>query len=889
MSKQNRRTVTIRSPCLEPDSDIEEVPAPAPPPAKKRKTPTPLEKKKVEQKWFFKSNLFGPPSSEQFEWTPDEFKQFQSKYPQLCDDYTRQGDDHLITPFADYDRNYATKEDLPDEETEQKIRTKVTEDFHSLFLNENFSPITAYRDKGFASGKKLNKQGKYEEKGKWKISFRMWAHGLYTTRRELQNMMQGTLFDQSVYDAKRSMNFIGKHKTSADKRILKRTDENEPLEHFIVQNVPEGAEQARWRWDRSMGVQTETISKQEKPSKNQTATSDTANDSDLKTLVECVTKLFPDSYPPRELSPANIHKNSITLFVNSKFCLAADTEHDVSVNRIHFNLTRKSVTFKCPHCDKTISREPKNAKLKTLIPEGTNKSATLEWSFINKIPGWEDFDICALVSPTHMNMARWFISVKRSTIIKHPSDVIWVLGANNIWRMAQQLKDTDIRLQIQDVIFERVEMLLDDICETQYYRDNGDDLEEVLCGMERVIKNKAEDAHFTLSVAEMVYLNFPVDSNAAKLFLSQPNLLPFNDCVYDLNTGRTYPIEPSHYVIRTTRCDFPRTSNPDIRATLEKFYNDSFPDEKLRLYRLRNLARSLWGKVMEEMYLVLKGKGRNGKGTEDELIAQTFGDFYKYISQQNLTSAAREPDKPNSQLYECFARRYIATSENSPGQKFLTTIIKPITANDPYPVHTLRGKPLTSPFTGQLNIQTNDDIVFDKVDFGGSNRNCVLEYMVAFVNKVAMDIDDTTGETESSEDEVDEVDEEDEEDLNRRRKGNRHATQNEIQDILPNNFAIPTPTAVSLPAKRLLADSMTSSKWFKRHYVITNENSDRIKRKTMYEDYVDSLPETKRENCISKVAFFNELRAVLMEKTIKGIPHFVGVKLKRPVLLLSEV
>ncbi|KAJ3247079.1 hypothetical protein HK104_007827, partial [Borealophlyctis nickersoniae] len=149
------------------------------------------EQNKVEQKWFFKSNMFGPPKSEQFEWTPDEFKQFQSKYPHLCEDYTRQGDDHLITPFADYDRNYATEEDLPDEETEQKIRTEVTEDFRSLFLNENFSLITAYREKGFASSKKLNKQtGKLEEKGKWKISFRMWAHGLHTTRRELQNMMQ---------------------------------------------------------------------------------------------------------------------------------------------------------------------------------------------------------------------------------------------------------------------------------------------------------------------------------------------------------------------------------------------------------------------------------------------------------------------------------------------------------------------------------------------------------------------------------------------------------------------------------------------------------------------------------------------------------------------------
>ncbi|KAJ3258230.1 hypothetical protein HK104_006992, partial [Borealophlyctis nickersoniae] len=99
------------------------------------------------------------------------------------------------------------------------------------------------------------------------ISFRMWAHGLYTTRRELQNMIQGTLFDQSVYDVNRSMNFIGKHKTFADPRILKRTDENEPLEHFIVQNVPEGAEPARWRFDRSIQTKTKRTDNTKQPKK----------------------------------------------------------------------------------------------------------------------------------------------------------------------------------------------------------------------------------------------------------------------------------------------------------------------------------------------------------------------------------------------------------------------------------------------------------------------------------------------------------------------------------------------------------------------------------------------------------------------------------------------
>ncbi|KAJ3264400.1 hypothetical protein HK104_006475, partial [Borealophlyctis nickersoniae] len=73
-----------------------------------------------------------------------------------------------------------------------------------------------------------------------------------------------------------------------------------------------------------------------------------------------------------------------------------------------------------------------------------------------------------------------------------------------------------------------------------------------------------------------------------------------------------------------------------------------------------------------------------------------------------------------------------------------------------------------------------------------------------------MDIDGTTGDTESSEDEEDEVDEEDrieeEKDidiqLKTKFKSEEYAKEFMLwlleifaKDILPNNFAIPTPTA----------------------------------------------------------------------------------------------
>ncbi|KAJ3288762.1 hypothetical protein HK104_007986, partial [Borealophlyctis nickersoniae] len=471
------------------------------------------------------------------------------------------------------------------------------------------------------------------------------------------------------------------------------------------------------------------------------------------------------------------------------------------------------------------------------------------WStLINELEGWEKFDYKAFISPTHVSMARWFLWLKNSVIKKHTSGVVWVLGRNNIWQMAQDIQKTDLRLQICDAIMTSAEELVSLVStqvETEEARTKLHFYLDTLRGM-------CETATWLKQVADMVYITCPEDDTCIDDFLSKPHLVAFTDCVYDLNTGAERPIQPDDFVIHTTGYPFPRVRRPEVRADIEKFYSDIFPSPEIKKYRLLVVARCLFGRLLEEVFHVLKGEGRNGKGTEDTLIRAVFGAYYYFISQKNLTKSATEPDKPNSQMYNCFARRYLASSESTKGDKFVSETIKGMSGNDPFPVRTLHGKPITFPFTGGLNISTNDAIQFDTVGTSVAERHRMVRYPYSFVAPQT-DLDEEDSEMEVDDEEEDEEDRglnasfEKPLDVTLKTKFQSKEYRDEFmlmlldlykEELRPtNNLKIKPPSDVMLDSKRLLAHSMSCSKWFQRHYTITGNTNDRVERTILYGDY----------------------------------------------------
>ncbi|KAJ3281489.1 hypothetical protein HK104_011442 [Borealophlyctis nickersoniae] len=564
-------------------------------------------------------------------------------------------------------------------------------------------------------------------------------------------------------------------------------------------------------------------------------------------------------------------------------------------------INERTVTLNCFSCGKKkLPREQAKELIndfKTYVLKEQSAEPGIimppEWSFINELEGWEDFDYKAFFHPTHVSVARWFLWLKNSVIKKHTSGVVWVLGRNNIWQMAQDIQKTDLRLQICDAVMTSAEKLVSRMS-SEVDKDTRIRLNHILIAL----RDLCENATWLRQVADMVYITCPEDDTCIDQFLSKPHLIAFTDCVYDLNTGTDRAIQPDDFVIHTTGYPFPRKRRPEVRADIDKFYSDIFPSPEIKKYPLLGIAKCLFGRLLEEVFHVLKGEGRNGKGTEDTLLRAVFGAYYYFISQKNLTKSATEADKPNSQLYNCFGRRYLASSETTPGDKFVSEIIKSISGNDPFPVRTLHGKPITFPFTGMLNISTNDDIKFDTVGISIAKRQRMVPYPFSFVEPETdlLDEEDTEMEVNDEEDEEDpgtNASFEKPLDVTLKTKFQSEEYRDECmlmlldlykEELRSNNLKIKPPAEVMLCSKRLLAQSMSCSKWFEKHYTITDNTDDRVDRTNLYGDYESTLSTFAQQNtAVSRNKFYQEMRSLLREITVRGKQYFVGLKRKRLV------
>ncbi|KAJ3270265.1 hypothetical protein HK104_004962 [Borealophlyctis nickersoniae] len=217
-------------------------------------TMTPKKQKKMDgAKFLFREDYYG--NDKVLKWTLKEYVREQAKYPHLTEFVGMLPDDAKIIPFVDFYMTWANEDDLPSADEEDEIFDLVTSVFRGLFNNENAKILSATRSNGHYCLKETSG-------GCWKISLRLFAPELVTTRKMLETMLKGympamddfpealrnhdftgSFFDMSVYDKNRKMCCIGKTKWREDKRVLERRDPIVEETKYLIQNVPDDAQE----------------------------------------------------------------------------------------------------------------------------------------------------------------------------------------------------------------------------------------------------------------------------------------------------------------------------------------------------------------------------------------------------------------------------------------------------------------------------------------------------------------------------------------------------------------------------------------------------------------------------------------------------------------------
>ncbi|KAI9008013.1 hypothetical protein BC832DRAFT_591263 [Gaertneriomyces semiglobifer] len=686
-------------------------------------------------KYTFRNGFFG--NDNILEWTLEDFKKLRGKYPYLCE-YLGTCQSRVV-PFVDFDMTWDSKDQLPDEHTQKAIFDFTTTTFKSLCLNEDIEVISAYRKAGFAS-----KVQKTIEVGKWKVSLRLWMRGVHTTMEKLKSLLHGyipdmtsapdimkeynfgkSFFDVSVYEKNRKMSFVGARKSPKDPRVLERWECDAPLEDFIIQRVLDTDQEVKWR-----SIEKFTAKSVSSP-KKQTKVVCSGN-SDI--VLDGILSLFPDEYFRRDLAEPKEGDHAMTVFVKSNHCLIAQGVHTESVNKMYFVVTRRNIIYKCSNCGDEIVKHHDNSKLKAFF---TKKEKTRSGNIKDDLELLSK-KIDLVKRGTQLSIAEYYQLVGQKMMWSQELDLVAILNSNNVWELADRPGKTAFALVLHKTVKGDIEE--SDLLNEMIRRDTG----EILLKADEMYKephNEDDKAAFIESeVKESQRLNHKAIKNVIQqletehpsecianfikkknrqhsmldLFISRPELLAFEDGVYNLHTNTfQVGIKPTDYVFMTTGYNFPQ-GEVDYQTEMEidAFLNSIFENREMKEFDLDLTAQAMYGRRVQEIMTVEYGSGRGGKGTKACLTNSVFGDYFYEMEPETLC----EPiscTKPKPDLWNLRGKRYITSSEPQENSTFCSATLKKLTGGDRIDVRTLHGKPASFRITGLLNMQTNSCLKTD--------------------------------------------------------------------------------------------------------------------------------------------------------------------------------
>ena len=229
-----------------------------------------------------------------------------------------------------------------------------------------------------------------------------------------------------------------------------------------------------------------------------------------------------------------------------------------------------------------------------------------------------------------------------------------------------------------------------------------------------------------------------LDEGLLNRFDTQAHLFSFqNGITYNLRTKEVRPIEKTDYILTTCGYDYPARVEADV-ANVTAFMATLFEPSQLD-FSLSCLSTFVYGENINEIFLIMKGRGRNGKGATDTLLRVALGTYHQTLPSEELTEDSKGKGRANSSLANARFARCLMTSEPDNKQKMKSDRIKLLTGRDPITTRQLFGKEFVYSAQFTLAVQCNDLPEYSHVDDAIVQRAVYLDYPFQFVENVIRD------------------------------------------------------------------------------------------------------------------------------------------------------
>lgn len=175
--------------------------------------------------------------------------------------------------------------------------------------------------------------------------------------------------------------------------------------------------------------------------------------------------------------------------------------------------------------------------------------------------------------------------------------------------------------------------------------------------------------------------SFYLDPEIVNKIDSNPNLLAFEDKVFDFTTCEFRDILPTDYISTTAGYNAPDLTL-QVVPQLQTFLNSLFEDDEVLNYILQLLAYTLWGNNKFQLVVFFQGAGGNGKGRLSALIDRCLNKYSKTLPPSYITSKTESKGTPLPELANCKSARFVSSSEPQDNEKIQVSFLKSISGQD---------------------------------------------------------------------------------------------------------------------------------------------------------------------------------------------------------------
>ena len=215
-----------------------------------------------------------------------------------------------------------------------------------------------------------------------------------------------------------------------------------------------------------------------------------------------------------------------------------------------------------------------------------------------------------------------------------------------------------------------------------------------------------------------------------------PDLLGFENGVYDLMKKEFRAGKPDDYVGKSTGYDYPEVGvDNGYTSKIEDFLLKVYPDAEVRKYNLQQDAMALSGRKYKDLIHTHTGRGGNGKSIKIDVIKHSFGQYYANIPVKMITLGGNTGGHTQADpfLSKLKGIRYGASSEPQDGAKANDSFMKMVGSQEEQEYRLLFSNIInTLTLQMKLHIFCNDKIKLKGDDGGLGRRMKVVPYPSVF-------------------------------------------------------------------------------------------------------------------------------------------------------------